>query len=187
MKPRTRYATPAIVLHWLVAILIVVAFAAGLKIWGMPLSPAKFKLIAWHKWLGITILLLVIIRLLVRLSTNVPALPQHMSPAEQRLAHLGHLALYLLMLAVPVSGWVMSSAYGIPVVYLGVVTMPALLARNLDLAPLIRTLHQGLNLALALCVIGHVLVAIKHHFIDRDGLLDRMRLGRSPTSKKDTP
>jgi len=185
MKPSPRYAHAAIFLHWLVALLIVSAFAVGIKLWSLPLSPFKFKLIAWHKWLGMSILFLVVLRILVRLVSKVPPLPLHMSPAEQRIAHLGHLALYLLMLAVPVSGWAMSSAYGIPVVFFGVFTIPTLLAKDLLLAPTLKTVHQGLNLLLAAGVLGHVLVAFKHHFIDHDGLLDRMRFGRNPSQGKD--
>lgn len=178
--PTQRYAPAAILLHWVIALLIFGAFAIGLKLWGMPLSPAKFKWMAWHKWLGVVILLLVVLRILVRLRHPAPALPAHMSSNERHITHLGHLALYLLMLAVPLSGWAMSSAYGIPVVLFGVLPLPELLARDLTLAANIKLLHQGMNLALALCIVGHVLAALKHHFIDRDGLLDRMRPARQP-------
>jgi cytochrome b561 len=173
----TRYAAPAIVLHWLMALLIVTAFAVGLKLWGLPLSPLKFKLIAWHKWIGITVLGLLVLRIVVRLACKVPPLPTHMSPGEQRIAHAGHLALYLLMAAVPLAGWAMSSAYGIPIVYFGKITLPQLLGADPQLAIKLRLLHQSLNLLLALTVTGHALVAVKHHVVDRDGLLDRMRLG----------
>lgn len=187
MKPRTsdRYAAPAITLHWLIALLIVVAFAVGLKLWGLPLSPLKFKLIAWHKWLGVTILALVLVRIAVRAVCTVPPLPAHMGPIEQRIAHLGHLALYLLMLAVPLSGWAMSSAYGIPVVYLGVIALPPLLPADPQLAATVKDVHQLLNLLLALSVAGHVLVALKHHVLDRDRLLDRMRFGRGRTEPRE--
>jgi cytochrome b561 len=73
----------------------------------------------------------------------------------------------------------MTSAYGIPVVYFGLWRIPALLATNPDLAPQLKTLHQLLNAALALSIVGHVAVALKHHFVDRDGLLTRMRFGAS--------
>lgn len=179
MKTPDRYPAPMIVLHWLLALAILCSFVVGLKLWGMPLSPWKFKLIAWHKWLGMSILALVLLRVVVRLCSAIPALPQHMSAQEQRVAHLGHLALYGLMLAVPLSGWAMTSAYGIPVVYFGLWRIPALLATNPDLAPQLKTLHQLLNAALALSIVGHVAVALKHHFVDRDGLLTRMRFGAS--------
>lgn len=177
MNATPRYAAAAILLHWLMAALIVAAFIVGLKLWGLPLSPLKFKLIAWHKWIGISVLILLLARIAVRLACRVPPLPTHMTPAEQRIAHAGHLLLYVLMAAVPLAGWAMSSAYGIPVVYFGKITLPALLGTDLALGAQLKLLHQSLNLLLALAVIGHVLVAFKHHFIDRDGLLDRMRPG----------
>lgn len=177
MSQPTRYALPAILLHWLMALLILAAFAIGLKLWGLPLSPLKFRLIAWHKWAGISVLILLAVRVAVRLACKVPPLPAHMSPREQRLAHAGHLALYLLMAAVPLAGWMMSSAYGIPVVLFGILPLPALGGMDLALAAQLKLVHQALNLLLALTVAGHVLIALKHHFVDRDGMLDRMRPG----------
>ncbi|BEV72235.1 cytochrome b [Paludibacterium sp. THUN1379] len=174
-----RYAKSAVLLHWLMAFLIIACFAVGLKIWSLPLSPLRLKLILSHKSTGILILSLLALRVLVRLFSKVPPLPDHMGPGEQRLAHLGHLALYLLMLAVPLSGWAMSSAFGIPVVAFGVVHLPALLPADQALGEQLQLVHRGLNLLLALTVIGHVLVALKHHFIDRDGMLNRMHLGGS--------
>jgi cytochrome b561 len=94
----------------------------------MPLSPAKFKYIAWHKWAGITVLALVAVRLLVRVLKRPPELPAHMNGSERLLAHGGHLALYLLMFAVPLTGWLMSSAYGFPVVLFKLVQLPDLVA-----------------------------------------------------------
>ncbi|MBV8049450.1 MAG: cytochrome b [Paludibacterium sp.] len=181
MKPANnpRYAVPLVVLHWVMALLIVVAFAVGLKIWSLPLSPLRLKLILSHKSAGLTILLLLALRLLTRAATRVPPLPAHMSAGEQRLAHLGHLALYALMLAVPLSGWAMSSAYGIPVVFFGIAHLPDWVAADPALAENLKWLHRGLNLLLALTVSGHVLFALKHHFLDRDGMLHRMRLGGS--------
>lgn len=176
MNQTERYASPTILLHWLVALLIVVAFGLGLTLSDMPLSPTKFKLIGWHKWLGISVLALVTLRLLGRLLWSAPALPATMSPLAQQAAKAGHLVLYALMLAVPLSGWSMSSAYGIPVVYLGLFPLPDLVAANETLADQLKEWHQLLTWTLALAVAGHVLVAFKHHFIDRDGLLYRMSL-----------
>lgn len=179
MRPNERYAVPAIALHWLMAALIIATFCWGLVVSGMPLSPAKFKYIAWHKWAGISVLALVAVRLLVRVLKRPPALPEHMGPLEQFLAHGGHLALYLLMFAVPLTGWLMSSAYGFPVVWFKLVQLPDLIAQDEQLASRLKAVHETLNWVLAACVIGHVLAAIKHHVIDKDGMLYRMSL-RSP-------
>jgi cytochrome b561 len=177
MTTSPRYTLPAILLHWLMALLIVAAFAIGLKLWGLPLSPLKFKLIAWHKWAGITVLILLLLRIVVRATCKTPPLPAHMTRHEQRLAHAGHLLLYALMAAVPLAGWAMSSAYGIPVVYFGKLALPPLVGANPALASSLKLLHQALNALLALTVAGHVLIAFKHHFVDRDGMLERMRPG----------
>jgi len=176
LKPNERYSLPAIVLHWLIAGLIIATFIFGLVVSGMPLSPAKFKYIAWHKWAGITVLALVAVRLLVRVLKRPPDLPAHMGPMERLLAHGGHLALYLLMFAVPLTGWLMSSAYGFPVVFLQLVQLPDLIGQNEALAATLKTVHETLNWIMAACVVGHVLAAIKHHVIDKDGMLFRMSL-----------
>jgi len=99
-----------------------------------------------------------------------------MGPMERLLAHGGHLALYLLMFAVPLTGWLMSSAYGFPVVFLQLVQLPDLIGQNEALAATLKTVHETLNWIMAACVVGHVLAAIKHHVIDKDGMLFRMSL-----------
>jgi cytochrome b561 len=158
------------------AVLIVGGFVLGLIVADLPLSPRKFKWIAWHKWIGITVLGLLALRLLTRLSSKTPPLPASMSRRERLGAHAGHLALYLLMFAVPVTGWLMSSAYGFPVVYLKLFTLPDLVAKNKELAEQLAVVHSWLNWVLAAVVVTHILAALKHHVIDRDGLLWRMSL-----------
>ncbi|MBV8680303.1 MAG: cytochrome b [Aquitalea sp.] len=176
MKSSERYSAPAIALHWLIAGLIIATFIWGLVVSGMPLSPAKFKYIAWHKWAGISVLALVVVRLLVRVLKRPPELPAHMGPMERLLAHGGHLALYVLMFAVPLTGWLMSSAYGFPVVLFKLVQLPDLVAQDEQLAATLKTVHEALNWIMAACVAGHVLAAVKHHVIDKDGMLFRMSL-----------
>lgn len=176
MTTPTRYSTPSILLHWLMAVLIVAGFSIGLTLDDMPLSPAKFKWIAWHKWIGITVLGLLTLRVLFRLLGRAPALPQSMSPSAQAAAKLGHLALYALMLAVPLSGWLMSSALGFPVVYLKLVQLPDLVNKNKELGDTLKSVHSVLDWTLATVVIGHIGAALKHQLIDRDGLLARMSL-----------
>ena len=174
MPASIRYTRTAITLHWLVAVAIVATFGLGLYMQDLPLSPDKLKLYAWHKWTGVSIFLLVLARIVWRLGHRPPAPPAGM-PAWQRQAAEGvHLLLYGLMLAVPVSGWLMSSAKGVPTVWFGVLPLPDLLGRNKALGDLLATVHKSLNFSMAALVLVHAGAALKHHLIDRDEVLARM-------------
>ena len=169
-----RYTAPARLLHWLMAALLIGLLALGFYMSDLPLSPEKLQLYSWHKWAGVTAFILLAIRLLWRATHRPPALPASMSATAQRMAHLGHLALYALMIAIPLSGWLMSSAKGFQTVYFGVLPIPDLLAKNPELGELLATWHGGLNLLLVVTVLGHAAAALKHHFVDRDDVLRRM-------------
>jgi cytochrome b561 len=172
--PRTRYTVPAIALHWLMAILLIILFAVGLYMHELPLSPWKLKIYSWHKWAGVTAFLLVLARLAWRFAHHPPALPATMSSSMRLAAHAGHAVLYLLMIAIPLSGWLMSSAKGFQTVYFGVLPLPDLLAKNKELGDLLREVHEALNWILLVVVVGHVGAALKHHLIDKDDVLTRM-------------
>jgi len=161
-------------MHWLAAVLIIGLFSLGLYLGGLPLSPGKFKLIAWHKWLGILVLALTALRLGYRLAKGAPALPGHIRGLMRAAAHGGHIALYVLMVAIPLSGWLMSSAYGFPVVLFKLWQLPDLVGRDEALGDTLMTVHSWLNWTLAVCVVGHLAAAVKHPFVDRDGTLWRM-------------
>ena len=169
-----RYTPMAIALHWFMALAVVGMFTLGLYMADLPLSPNKLRLFSWHKWAGISLFLLASFRLAWRMAHRPPSLPEHMGRAEQFIARAGHRLLYLLMFTIPLSGWLMSSAKGIRTVYFGVVPIPDLLARNKELGELLQTVHWGLNLLLAVTVIGHVAAALKHHWVDKDDVLTRM-------------
>ena len=93
-------------------------------------------------------------------------------------SHATHAVLYALMLAIPISGWVYSSATGISVVYLGLVPLPDLIPKDREVAKILLLVHRSLNYLLAAMVTIHVAAALKHQFVDRDGVLDRMLPGR---------
>jgi cytochrome b561 len=172
-----RYTPTAIVLHWLLAIAIVTSFCVGLYMSDLPVSPQRLKLYNWHKWAGVTILALSALRLLWRLGHRPPAdLP--MPAWQQAAAHWTHRALYLLFFAVPLVGWAYSSAAGFPIVLFGVLPLPDFVPQDKALSLLIKPWHAYLAYALAALVVLHVAGALKHQFVDRDGLLSRMRLGR---------
>ena len=176
--PPTRYTPLAKLFHWLLAVAIVGVFCVGVYMDGLPFSPQKLKLINWHKWAGMSILILSVLRLLWRLTHRPPELPAKAlatMPGWQRVAHHGaHGLMYVLFFAVPLIGWAYSSAAGFPIVLFGMLPLPDLLSVNKELAEAIKPLHKLSAYALAALVVVHVAAVIKHQFIDRDGLLTRM-------------
>ena len=172
MDPRpSRYTPTAVALHWIVAVLIIGNLAFGLYVAGLPVSPAKLRTVSWHKWVGITILLTVAIRLAWRLRHPVPALPATMAPWERRAANGTHILLYVLFFAAPLTGWLFSSAAGFPVVYLGLVQLPDLVPKHRELADVLRAAHKWINYTMAAAIVLHVAAAIKHHVHARDEVL----------------
>lgn len=174
MNRPTSYTRTAIGLHWLVALAIVASFGVGLYMSDLPLSPTKLKIYAWHKWAGVTIFLLACLRLAWRLTHRPPAPPPN-TPAWQRIAaETTHRLLYVLIIIVPLSGWLMSSAKGFQTVYFGVLPLPDLLAKDKALGASLATLHETLNFIMAGLVLAHVAAALKHHWVDRNDVLKRM-------------
>ncbi len=175
--PATRYTGTAIALHWLLAFALLGSWSVGLYMHELPLSPTRLKLYNWHKWAGITILLLSAVRLAWRLTHRPPAdLP--MPRWQARVAHAAHGLLYVLFFAVPLAGWAYSSAAGFPVVWFGVLPLPDFVSPNRELADTLKKAHEVLAMLMAATVLAHVAGALKHRFIDKDGLLTRMRPGR---------
>jgi cytochrome b561 len=170
-----RYTKPAVWMHWLVALLVIAAFALGLTMTGIDgITPTKLEYYSWHKWLGVTVLGLACIRLLWRLAHPAPAYPAHMPAWQQSAAHGLHGLLYLLMFAVPLSGYFYSLAANVPVVYLGILPLPVLIDPDPELKQVLKQVHFVLNMTLLAAVALHVAAALKHHFIDRDGVFKRM-------------
>lgn len=169
-----RYTRTAIALHWLVALLIFVTFPLGVYMHDLPLSPNKLQLYSWHKWIGITILMLAVLRLLWRACHVPPSLPDAMPRWQRRASQGVHFLLYILIFVIPLSGWIMSSAKGVQTVWLGVVPLPDLVNKDKVLGDLLATVHQGLNITLFGLVAVHVAAALKHHFIQHDATLRRI-------------
>jgi cytochrome b561 len=170
----THYTPLAKSLHWLMALMIFGLLALGFYMSDLPLSPEKLQLYSWHKWAGVTVFVLVWLRLAWRITHRPPALPGSMSPLMQLGAHAGHLMLYALMIAIPLSGWLMSSAKGFQTVWFGVLPIPDLIGKDKALGQSLAELHEALNIGLLLLVIGHALAAAFHHFVHKDDTLRRM-------------
>ncbi len=167
------YTRTAILLHWLAALLIVSNFVLGLSMVDLPFTPQKFRWYGWHKWIGITVFLVALARLLSRLAYRAPP-PVAMPEWQRRAARMTHALLYLLMLAIPLSGWLYSSATGVSVVYLGLVPLPDAVPKDKALAAVLKVVHVTLNFTLLALVFVHTGAAFKHHLVDRDGALARM-------------
>lgn len=175
-----RYGGLLITIHWLMALGILVAFAAGLYMVSIPgITPDKLRLYNWHKWLGVSLLALVLLRVVVKASGRTPRYPQHWGRNTILMAQLGHWALYIFMFVVPTLGYLFSLASGYPVVWFGVIKLPVLIEKNAELKELFQTLHGVSAKILIALVVGHVLMALKHHFKDKDSILGRMLPGAS--------
>ena len=169
-----RYTGVAIGLHWLIGLMIVTSLGVGLYMVSLSLSPDKLRLYSWHKWAGVTIFMLVLVRSLWRLTHPAPPLPDDVPVWQRKVAEATHYALYALMIVIPLTGWLMSSAKGFQTVYFGVVPIPDLLAKNEGLGETLALVHRYLNYSMIGLVIAHIAAALKHHFIDKDDILRRM-------------
>ncbi len=174
MSAANTYSRTAMTLHWLMAALIFAAFPLGVYMSDLKFSPLKLQLVSYHKWLGVTIFLLLLVRLAWRLRHTPPALAWRIAVWQQRAAHAVHQILYGLLVAIPLSGWLMSSAKGVPVVYFGLVQLPDLVSKDKAIGQLLENIHAALNYALLGLVLLHVAAALKHHFLDKDDTLARM-------------
>ena len=182
-SPPLDYTRTSIALHWLIALLIFCAFPLGIYMADLPFSPGRLRLYSYHKWLGVTVFLLAFVRVGWRLAHPAPPSPASM-PAWQRIAATAtHHLLYLLLFAVPISGWLMSSAKGFQTVYLGIIPLPDLLTKDKALGDALLLAHRILTFTLGTLVITHLIAALKHYFVDRDEVLGRMIpfLARKPT------
>ena len=171
---QVHYTRTAILLHWLIALIIFVAWPVGLIMGDMEISPLKIKVFAWHKWAGITVLWLSVVRLSWRATHSTPAYPQAMSQWQVRVSKGVQWSLYALLFAVPMTGWLFSSAAGYSVFYLNLIHLPDLVEKNKALADQLHEIHETLNWALLALFVVHCAAALKHHFIDKDAVLMRM-------------
>ena len=168
------YTKTAMSLHWLMAILLFGLLALGFYMHDLPLSPQKLQFYSWHKWAGVTAFLLVLVRLGWRVMHVPPALPAGMPKLMQFAAHAGHFMLYALMLAIPLTGWLMSTAKGFQTVWFGLLPIPDLLDKNKELGDLLAQVHSALNFLFIAVIVGHVGAALRQHLIDKDAILTRL-------------
>ncbi len=174
LRNNESWSATAKLFHWLMALLIFAQITLGLLAVSWRLSPAKLNLFVWHKSTGMLILALLVLRLLWRLSHKAPELPWEMPLWERAGAQLSHFLLYVLMIALPLTGWVISSASNVPFRIFWAIPLPAIVAPDKGLADLFATIHAWLVTLLALVLVAHVGAALRHHYVRKDAVLTRM-------------
>jgi cytochrome b561 len=170
----SRYGAVAQGFHWLIAGLIVTQFTLGWMADDLPLGMHKLALLARHKSFGMTVLMLAVLRLIWRLFNRPPQLPAGMSKTQRILARATHVAFYALLFAMPLTGWMMSSAKNYSVSWFGRFTWPDLISPNEHAFNLLKATHHLLSDLLLAIAILHILAALKHHFWNKDDVLVRM-------------
>ncbi|HZF26653.1 MAG TPA: cytochrome b [Steroidobacteraceae bacterium] len=169
--------------HWVIVALVITQFFLARAEHHLPLGLAKFAILARHKAIGITILGLAVLRLLWRWMNPAPPLPDTLRPYERILARVTHFGLYFFLFAMPITGWILSSASNFPVSYFGWFTLPNLVTPDKHLADVMHEVHETLFKILAAFAVLHTAAALKHHFVLKDDVLRRM-LPQSPKTPR---
>lgn len=172
-----RYGAVAIMLHWLMAVVLATLIVVGLYMASLPdagFDKTKIALILFHKELGLVALAAAALRLAWRFGNALPQMVERFPDWEKVLARFVQLCFYALMFALPVSGWVMSSAAGIPVSFLGLFDLPDLVRYNDRLFRTFIEIHKWLGYALMVLIVIHAGAALRHHWIFKDETLKKM-------------
>jgi cytochrome b561 len=172
------WGAPAKLLHWGVALLVFVQFGLGWAAASWRMSPIKVDLFVWHKSTGMLILLLMLARIGWRSLNAAPTLPAGMGSLERRAARASHLLLYLVLLVMPLTGWIINSAANIPFRIFWLIPLPAIVQPDKVLADATARVHLALFIVLALLLVVHIGAALRHHFIKHNDVLTRMLPGR---------
>jgi cytochrome b561 len=178
-----RYHRAAIILHWVMAVAFILMLFSGLTMETNWYSKSlRFQMYQWHKSLGVLLLIAFFLRVAIRFIKPHPELPAQMKPLEKKAAKLGHFALYGVMLAVPLSGWVMvsSSKLGLPTLVFGLFEWPHVpgVQGMKAIHSFAYESHELLAYGLIALIVLHVLAVIKHAVVDKENLLPRMGIGR---------
>ncbi|OAB82279.1 cytochrome B [Wolbachia endosymbiont of Laodelphax striatellus] len=168
-----KYSLGLRIIHWLMSALIIGMLCSGLYMKNLPISSEiKFSIYAIHKACGITVLALIVVRIFFRVFTYVPPLPANFSRFVINASKTIHFCLYALMVLIPLSGYVMSSASSKEIKYF--FHIPLLINHNEDLASAANQLHSILAYFMVLFIILHIIGALKHTFIDKQNIFKRM-------------
>jgi cytochrome b561 len=161
-------------LHWTVAACVLVMIPVGILMIRIPGGTLQNVFYTVHRSLGVLVLALMLVRLAYRLVHGAPAPEPTLNAAQRIGSHLVHLALYALLIAQGIIGWVATSAYGAAISFFGLFTVPALVGKDEALSKPLFTVHEIIGLVIAALLVMHIGAALYHHFIRGDGVLRRM-------------
>jgi cytochrome b561 len=178
-RPRPlRYSASAKLMHWVIAVVVILMIPEGMTMKRLIAEgPTRDYLYTLHEAIGALVLIVMIARLARRLIFGVPAPERTLPPGERDASLAAQYALYLLLLIVPVLGWLGTNAYGDPVSVFGLFNFPALLGKDVPLSDRIFVWHLAGGLLIAAIVAAHAAAALYHHFVKRDAVLARMLPG----------
>jgi cytochrome b561 len=180
---RDVYGTPARVLHWLTAGLLLASFGLGLSMTRVIGDDSKLRVYGWHEWVGVTIFALTIGRVIWRIRHQPP--PIQLPWIERAASTIVYVAMYVVLLVQPIVGWIMSTAFGFPVVYLGILPLPQIVEEDRALAEQFQRIHFNLAMVLAVLIVAHLAGVLYHHLVLGDGVLRRMLAGAGSFAAKD--
>ena len=169
--------------HWLMAALIFVALPLGVWATQTPRGPQRSEILFFHKSIGITVLGLVVLRTIWRLAAGAPAYTEPLGRLNHAAAQFAHIALYILMIAMPVSGYLTSTASGAPLPWFGLFTLPRLVDKDRSLAQATSWAHFVFAWMIAFVLAAHLGAVIWHAAIQRDSVLTRMWPGYRPAAR----
>jgi cytochrome b561 len=170
-----RYSMPSRLIHWVMALLILLTIPAGMVMVQPGLDRGlQNTLFIFHKNIGVALLALVVLRAAWRLGHPAPPLPATVPGWQARIAGLSHMALYALMVTLPVAGYVRVKAGGFPIETLDALGIPSLVPRSDALAEVAKTIHYGAGLAIVAVLAAHIGAALFHGIVKRDGVFSRI-------------
>lgn len=168
------YPATSKLLHWLIAICVLTTAPVAIAMTRVGKGPTQDILYSFHKSLGVLILILMILRLINRLAAGALAAAPEIEPWQQTVSSVVHTTFYVLLLAMPVVGYIATSAYGAPPTFFGLFELPPLVSKNEALATQLFTIHRWVGWLLIFLILVHVSAALYHYFVRGDSVLKRM-------------
>lgn len=174
LNTKLKYGVVAKFFHWTMSIILIGMVCVGFYMTQESLGDGRFKLYDWHKSFGLLILFMAMFRIVWKIGNPAPLFSDKLANWQKLAAQATHWAFYVFMFALPLSGWLMSSAGGHEVRFFNLFTLPALLEPNKALAHQIHEIHEYLAYGLIATFALHIAALIKHEWIDKDPILKKM-------------